>query len=147
MSAVLLPFHNPLALAKRAPEWLVVEYVTVDGDDDKLLVTDRELGTVLGYADPLAAMDALYEAHAKAFTGHTGLIRLHQAEPSGREVVRVFDLEAAMLMCRIALTPQSAMVFGSLKGTESSRAVSIFERACMLSAEIVPFPRKEVRHG
>lgn len=147
MSAVLLPFRNPLALARHAPEWVVVEYVTADGDDDKLLVIDSELGAVLGYADPLAAMAALYVAHAQAFTGHTGLIRLHQVEPSGREVVRVFDLEGAMRMCRLALTPQSVLVFGSLKGTESGRAVDAFEAACRLSAEIVPFPRKEVRHG
>lgn len=146
MSAVLLPFHNPLALAKRAPDWVTVEFTTEDGDD-KLLVTDRELGTVLGYADPLGAMDALYEAHAQAFAAHSCMFRLHQAEPSGRELVRVFDLEGAMRMCRIAHTPQSALVFASLKGAESGRAVSAFEASCMLSAEILPFARKEVRHG
>ncbi|MDP3848105.1 MAG: hypothetical protein Q8R10_16950 [Pseudomonas sp.] len=140
MSAVLLAFRSPLTLARREPALVTVEYVSATEDSKKLLLIDRALGTALGYADPLAAMDALYSAHEEEFVGHSGMIQPHQPEPSGRDVVRVFDLEGAMRMCRLALTPLSGVVFGNIKGTETGCAVRAFESASMLSAQILPFP-------
>ncbi|MCO7614102.1 hypothetical protein NJH83_28080 [Pseudomonas chlororaphis] len=141
MSAVLLSFRNPLALACRETDDINLEYVTAADNAEELLVIDVALGMALGYADPLGAVEALYAAHQDEFIGQTGEIKLFKAEPSGRSVVRVFNLEGAMQICRLALTPLAGEVFGALKGTEMGRAVRAFPQPARSSALVFQFPK------
>ncbi|MQT44452.1 hypothetical protein GHO45_26450 [Pseudomonas sp. FSL R10-0765] len=143
MSAVLLAFRNPLAVVRRVSDKFTLEFVTSADNPDELLVIDSALGEALGYADPLAAIEALYAAHSDEFVGDTGLLSLFKAEPSGRSVVRVFNLEGAMRVCRLALTPLAGKVFGNLKGTEMGRAVQAFPRPAQPTAQVVYlFPKR-----
>lgn len=98
------------------------EYVTVADRGEELFVTDRQLGTALGYCDPLAAIEKLFTKHQSELQWHSHLIDLYRAEPEGRTRVRVFDLEGAMRICRLAMTPASRLLYGRLGG----RAIAEF---------------------
>ncbi|MGO3028043.1 hypothetical protein [Pseudomonas helleri] len=141
MSAVLLSFRNPLALACRETDHINLECVSSANNAEELLVIDAALGMALGYADPLAAVETLYAAHQDEFLGMTGEIELYKPEPNGRSIVRVFNLEGAMQMCKLALTPLAGRVFGTLKGTETRHAVLTFPQPTQSSAKVFQFPK------
>ena len=108
------PAVNCIALAGEP------EYVTVAEHGEQLFVTDRQLGLALGYVEPLAAIEQLFAKHSDELGSF--LIDLYQAEPEGRTRVRVFDLEGAMRICKLARTPAAAMLYARLGG----RAIAEF---------------------
>lgn len=118
------------------------EYVTVVDYGEQLFVTDRQLGRALGYVDPLAAIEQLYAKHRDELVSF--LIDLHQAEPEGRTRVRVFDLEGAMRICKLARTPAAAMLYARLGG----RAIAEFVVVDFgPSAKVLPFVHRKGMHS
>ena len=125
------------------------EYVTVAEHGEQLFVTDRQLGLALGYVEPLVAIEQLYAKHRDELGSF--LIDLHQAEPEGRTRVRVFDLEGAMRVCKLANTPAAGLLYARL----GSRAIAEFIVPSGPMAPVLPFPKpkkprksgKDRRHG
>lgn len=141
MSAVLLSYCNPLAI-RREHVQRDMAFVTIGNGGGEPVIMDTALGEALGYATPLLAIDALYAEHQDDLIGLTGVVELYQPDSIGRSIVRVFDLEGAMRLCRIALTPLANQVFAKLKGIELSYAVQAFPEVQRqrVSAVILPFP-------
>lgn len=128
------PAVNCIALAGEP------EYVTVAEHGEQLFVTDRHLGKALGYVDPLVAIEQLFARHRAELGWHSFLIDLHQAEPEGRTRVRVFDLEGAMRICKLAKTPAAGLLYGRLAG----RAVVEFVVEDVgPKAQVLPFPKRK----
>lgn len=126
------------------------EYVTVVEHGDLLFVTDRQLGKALGYVEPLVAIEQLLTKHRDELGSF--LIDLHQAEPEGRTRVRVFDLEGAMRVCKLARTPAAGLLYARL----GARAIAEFVVTDVgPRALVLPFPKrkkprkagKDRRHG
>ena len=126
------------------------EYVTVAEHGDLLFVTDRQLGQALGYVEPLVAIEQLFAKYRDEMGSF--LIDLHQVEPEGRTRVRVFDLEAAMRICKLARTPAAGLLYARLGG----RAIAEFVVGTAgAMAQVLPFPQrkkprkpgKDRRHG
>ena len=114
------------------------EYVTVAEHGEQLFVTDRQLGQALGYVEPLVAIEQLFAKHRDELGSF--LIDLHQAEPEGRTRVRVFDLEGAMRICKLARTPAAAMLYARLGG----RAIAEFVvDGAGPTAQVLPFPQRK----
>ncbi|MBG0847947.1 hypothetical protein H3222_22375 [Pseudomonas chengduensis] len=116
------------------------EYVTVAEHGEQLFVTDRQLGRALGYVDPLAAIEQLFAKHGDELGWHSFLIDLHQAEPEGRTRVRVFDLEGAMRVCKLANTPAAGLLYGRLGGRAIAEFVVV---AAGPTAQVLPFPKRK----
>lgn len=126
------PAVNCIALAGEP------EYVTVVDYGEQLFVTDRQLGRALGYVEPLAAIEQLCAKHGDELGSF--LIDLHQAEPEGRTRVRVFDLEGAMRICKLARTPNAALLYARLGG----RAIAEFVVGDVgPKALVLPFPKRK----
>lgn len=142
MSAVLLSYCNPLAIAQCEHAQHDLAFVTITDGGDEPVIMDTALGEALGYATPLLAISALYAGHQDDFVGHSGEIELYQPDSIGRSIARVFDLEGAMRVCQLALTPLASRVFAKLKGIELSYAVQAFPEVQRqrVSAVILPFP-------
>lgn len=116
------------------------EYVTVAEHGEQLFVTDRRLGEALGYVEPLAAIEQLFTKHHDELGWHSLLIDLHQAEPEGRTRVRVFDLEGAMRICKLARTPAAGLLYGRL----GARAIAEFVVEDVgPKAQVLPFPQRK----
>ncbi len=114
------------------------EYVTVAEHGEQLFVTDRQLGLALGYVEPLVAIEQLYVKHRDELGSF--LIDLHQAEPEGRTRVRVFDLEGAMRICKLARTPAAGLLYARL----GSRAIAEFiVEDAGPKAQVIPFPQRK----
>ena len=114
------------------------EYVTVAEHGEQLFVTDRQLGLALGYVEPLVAIEQLYAKHRDELGSF--LIDLHQAEPEGRTRVRVFDLEGAMRICKLARTPAAGLLYARL----GSRAIAEFiVEDDGPKAQVIPFPQRK----
>ncbi len=114
------------------------EYVTVAEHGEQLFVTDRQLGLALGYVEPLVAIEQLYAKHRDELGSF--LIDLHQAEPEGRTRVRVFDLEGAMRICKLARTPAAGLLYARL----GSRAIAEFiVEDAGPKAQVIPFPQRK----
>ena len=115
------------------------EYVTVAEYGEQLFVTDRQLGQALGYVEPLEAIGKLLAKHRDE--PGSFLIDLHQAEPEGRTRVRVFDLEAAMRVCKHARTPAAGLLYARLGG----RAIAEFVVGddAGPTAKVFQFPKRK----
>ncbi|NMY40906.1 hypothetical protein HBN76_06295 [Pseudomonas sp. WS 5013] len=114
------------------------EYVTVAEHGEQLFVTDRQLGLALGYVEPLVAIEQLYAKHRDELGSF--LIDLHHAEPEGRTRVRVFDLEGAMRVCKLARTPAAGLLYARL----GSRAIAEFVvEDAGPKAQVIPFPQRK----
>ncbi|WP_313118001.1 hypothetical protein [Ectopseudomonas guguanensis] len=126
------PAVNCIALAGEP------EYVTVAEHGEQLFVTDRQLGLALGYVEPLAAIEQLFAKHSDELGSF--LIDLYQAEPEGRTRVRVFDLEGAMRICKLARTPAAAMLYARLGGRAIAEFVVVDAGP---KAQVLPFPKRK----
>ena len=126
------PAVNCIALAGEP------EYVTVAEHGEQLIVTDRQLGLALGYVDPLAAIEQRFAKHSDELGSF--LIDLYQAEPEGRTRVRVFDLEGAMRICKLARTPAAAMLYARLGGRAIAEFVVVDAGP---KAQVLPFPKRK----
>ena len=126
------PAVNCIALAGEP------EYVTVAEHGEQLFVTDRQLGLALGYVEPLAAIEQLFAKHSDELGSF--LIDLYQAEPEGRTRVRVFDLEGAMRICKLARTPAAAMLYARLGGRAIAEIVVVDAGP---KAQVLPFPKRK----
>lgn len=126
------PAVNCIALAGEP------EYVTVVDYGEQLFVTDRQLGRALGYVEPLAAIEQLFAKHRDELGSF--LIDLYQAEPEGRTRVRVFDLEGAMRICKLARTPAAAMLYARLGGRAIAEFVVVDAGP---KAQVLPFPKRK----
>ncbi|USR38081.1 hypothetical protein L1F06_015530 [Ectopseudomonas hydrolytica] len=126
------PAVNCIALAGEP------EYVTVVEYGEQLFVTDRQLGLALGYVEPLAAIEQLCAKNGDELGSF--LIDLHQAEPEGRTRVRVFDLEGAMRICKLARTPAAAMLYARLGGRAIAEFVVVDAGP---KAQVLPFPKRK----
>mgnify|MGYP003690882989 CR=1 FL=1 len=114
------------------------EYVTVVEYGEQLFVTDRQLGRALGYVDPLAAIEQLFAKHRNDLGSF--LIDLGKPEPEGRTRVRVFSLEDAMRICKLARTPNAALLYARLGG----RAIAEFVVGDVgPKALVLPFPKRK----
>lgn len=114
------------------------EYVTVAEHGEQLFVTDRRLGLALGYVDPVVAIEQLISKHRDDLGSF--LIDLNQAEPEGRTRVRVFDLEGAMRICKLARVPAAALLYARL----GSRAIAEFVVGDVGPlAQVLPFPQRK----
>ncbi len=140
MSASVLKFPNVRPAVCRT--FLVAEpdYLTIDGHGDQQYITDWQLGHALGYAAPADAVDQLFVKHAVELSWHSFLVNLRQAERDGRTRVRVFDLEGAMRVCKLARTPAAGMLYAHLG------AMAIADFAVDTGSEagprapVIPFP-------
>lgn len=114
------------------------EYVTVVEYGEQLFVTDRQLGRALGYVEPLAAIEQLCAKYRDDFGSF--LIDLGKPEPEGRTRVRVFSLEDAMRICKLARTPNAALLYAHLGG----RAIAEFVVGDVgPKAQVLPFPKRK----
>ncbi|WP_405118698.1 hypothetical protein [Pseudomonas leptonychotis] len=114
MSACILNFPSDRPAVCRAFMVAEPDYLTLDGHGDQQFVTDWQLGNALGYANPTAAVEQLFAKHAVELGWHSLLVNLHQSEHDGRTRVRVFDLEGAMRVCKLAKTPAAGLLYARL---------------------------------
>ncbi|MDP0142141.1 Bro-N domain-containing protein, partial [Glaesserella parasuis] len=77
--------------------------LSVINQNNHTFLTSNDLGTALEYANPLQAINKLYNSNADEFTAEmTALIELQTA--GGKQQVRVFSLRGAHLIAMFART-------------------------------------------
>ena len=81
--------------------------ITVNGYGEQLFITDWQLGFALGYAAPLAGIEWVLKHYRIESKWCSFLVDLGEPEADGRTRVLVFDLDAAMHICKCARTPSS----------------------------------------
>ena len=134
----IIELKNPLALASEAAFHRSQLVFAEDGEGLPIL-TDEVIGQALGYADPVAACECLYRRNVFELGGHSAEGVPSEPALGGRARVRVFYLQGALALCRLARTPASASVFGFLKAVEARTAAEDFKeelRAEAAGAEI-----------
>lgn len=118
-------FKNPLAVV-RTP-FNHRRMVLAEDMHGQAVITDEVLGEALGFADPAGAVEHLYYRHEQALKPHSLYGEVTPPHPSGRTWSWAFDLEGAMLLCRVARTANAAEVFASLKGFELREELAHFD--------------------
>lgn len=149
MSAVILPFRYPFAVATASTVVRDPSYVLVREFGERPFVMDRELGSLLGYADPLLAIGKLYAQNRAELHWRSVTIDLDKPERCGRRTVQVFDLEGAMRLCELARTPPSGMLYAKL--ASCAIAEFVVPDDSRPKAPVLAFPQSgkamEVQHG
>ncbi len=142
MSACILQFPCIRPAVCRAVFVAEPDYLTIDGYGEQQFVTDWQLGHALGYADPAAAVEQIFCKHAVELGWHSLLVDLHQSEHDGRTRARVFDLEGAMRVCKLAKTPAAGLLYARLGVMAiADFAVSVGSGAGP-RAPVIPFPQR-----
>ncbi|MNM90460.1 hypothetical protein D3C81_1027220 [compost metagenome] len=153
MSAVILSFPAPFALASlsiRAKEPPLL-YLAECGEQP--FISDLELGLALGYAHPLVAVTRLYAQHFAELRFRSRVVDLYQPDAEGRISVCVFDLQGAMRLCELARTPAAGLLYARL----GARAIAEFVVPTEPGpkAQVLSFPKgkkvlrpgSRLRHG
>lgn len=107
MSAAILPFVHPLWIAQGG-ERLALTFTEVEGYSGSFLL-DTDLGKLLLFRDPLAAIAELWTRHRDVLRPHIVLVQRDTPDDHGRTRMIAFDLLGALALCRLALTDQNAV--------------------------------------
>lgn len=143
MSARILTFPASRTAVCRSYLEAEPDYLTVDGYADQQYVTSWQLGHALGYANPSAAVDQLFKKHAAELSWHSLLVDLHQPEPDGCTRVRVFDLEGAMRVCKLARTPAAGLLFARFGAMAIADFAVDAGSGARFRALVIPFPPRK----
>jgi len=149
MSAAILPFVHPLWISQGG-ERPALAFTEVEGYSGSFLL-DTDLGKLLLFRDPLAAIAELWTRHRDVLRPHIVLVKRGSADDYGRTDMLAFDLLGALALCRFALTDQNAVSATRLAcqiGHELAMNVMLRDLDEQY-AEIIPLPRnavREVRH-
>lgn len=126
-----LAFKNPLAVVRKPFSQKLISYA--EDSRGKTVICDEVLGAALGFADPVAAIESLYDWYQEELIPHSLYGEVDPPHPSGRTWSRAFDLYGAMFICRMAHTPNAAEVFASLKGKELQEDMALFDAGAVAS--------------
>ena len=115
--------------------------ITVNGYGEQLFITDWQLGFALGYAAPLAGIEWVLKHYRIESKWCSFLVDLGEPEADGRTRVLVFDLDAAMHICKCARTPSSHFVYARI----GFRAINDFALSAGTGAgpegKVLSFPK------
>lgn len=115
--------------------------ITIDGYGEQLFITDWQLGFALGYVDPLAGIEWVLKHYRIELKWCSLLVDLGEPEADGRTRVLVFDLDAAMRICKYARTPCSHFAYARM----GFRAINDFALGAGASAgpggKVLSFPK------
>lgn len=118
-----------------------LRWLVLTSEENKLFVTDHELGVALGYFEPSEGVQWVLSQHVCELARHSLEIELDEPDGEGRTIVWAFDLDGAMRVCKYARTPASHYVYARIGQLAiADFAVDMGSGAGPI-AQVLPFPK------